>query len=1276
MWGAAGAGIILVLLIAAAALLPRVLNTDAIGRNLASEFEARYHIRSERIKISFLPFPRVVMYGVGTTIPDTVTASAEAVILHPKILPLLMGKFAPAKIELLSPMITATLPEQRYESAAKSFTERLLHVKERISLLQATLVAAMPGVVINARNGGLELCCGQNRTFFFEEIDLRISVHAQKADFELRSGKSNLWRALTFSGRVDIGTLKGSGELNLTGGNPADLMRYLNTSASDKIGDSQIDLSITLSTGGPKSARADFTASVPQFTLEGGPQDPALSPQPPPEKGGNQQSVVMSNGALTGSLTIDTNGIDFSISHLQFDNPHLNLTASYVERYSDQSLTLVIEGRQIDAATARSILLTVDKENKGLRRVFEIIRKAQVPVIVFRSRAKNASDLKKYENFTLSGSLEKGVVFAPKAELLVSNVSGDVVVEDGILSAWHLSGQSAGSSTRDAELEIGLPHDNHLFHLDLPVVADLSELPDVLKRVVGSGAFRQELAQMKDVTGKAQGRLVLGENLKALAVKVETGPFHLAGRYGRFPDPLDLEGDSFLLEGSKVSVTSLSGKSGSSSFDHVDLSYDWGEAKVLEMDSRGKSVVSVDLLIPYLKTHESWKYLLDGTPKGSLAVKSIRLIGPRAGSSGWVLKASGLVEDVVVENKQLKGPLSLKTGAFEIDGDEVTLKGINAVMADSSLSISGNITGYLDHVKKLDLQLSGRLGPAGNKIAASLAGFPQALRAISNLEVQSSRLTWDNEPKTTFKGQMQLAAGPRITVDLVKTPRELSIENLVIKDEDSDATISTTFGQDQLEIGFSGKLSNKTADRLLIDNRLLTGPIEGKFTSHLYLDAPGKSSAQGEVSISGFQLPVNLPVPARIESAALEADGNILKVKSAMISWSGSRLSLAGSVAITGSAYLVDMNAFADTFDLESMLREMENGKGQEEVGPVSPVLSHPVDYHAQVSPQSPKTAWEAPFRGIIRVRSQYLSYGKITWNPANADVVLSPGSVDIRLTQANVCGISTPGSITISPGGLKISLSLSAKDQDIESTLACLFNKQHILSGSYTLTGHLAAGGGATESTSSPPPKTEPGKGGPEGAGMSAGGPVRLADSLEGEVEFKAKDGRIFRFDTLTKIISLLAVSEIYRGVVPDLAGEGCSYKSIEAKGKIKNGKLILSDSVVNGPCIKTVFRGEIDIARQKVDVVALVAPFRTVERVVNATPLMGKVLKEAFVTLPVHISGNLADPAVVLLSPSAVGEELFGVMKRVVKLPLTIFQPLVENEASPNKRAVDGGK
>ena len=235
-----------------------------------------------------------------------------------------------------------------------------------------------------------------------------------------------------------------------------------------------------------------------------------------------------------------------------------------------------------------------------------------------------------------------------------------MLIENGILNATDISGQSAGSSTSNGVLRIGLPKDDDTFHLDLPLSADLSELPEVLKRVVHNEAFRRELSQITDVSGKAQGRLVLGERLHAVRVRVESGPFQLSGRYSRIPEPIDLEGSSFLLDGSKISVESLAGKSGKSSFERIDLNYDWGEEKLLEINSQARSVVSMDLLNPCLRAHEYWKNFLDGPSTGLLVLNSLRFSGPPADRSKWVFNASGSVEDVVVQAQAIKRPFDLE----------------------------------------------------------------------------------------------------------------------------------------------------------------------------------------------------------------------------------------------------------------------------------------------------------------------------------------------------------------------------------------------------------------------------------------------------------------------------------------------------------------------------------------------------------------------------------------------------------------------------------------
>jgi hypothetical protein len=1213
IWVVSGAGILLVLLAALALILPHILDAGAIGRNVAAELDARYHIRAEKVDIVFLPSPRMTMLGVKTTIAETQTVTADAVSIYPKILPLLVGKLAPAEIELLNPMITAMVPEQLPEHPSKSLSQRLQRFKDIVPQVHAAILEAMNGVVIEVRNGGLQLCCGDNHVLLFEEIDLRTSVHAQRVDFELTSGKSALWQALTFSGWLDTVAMKGSAELNLTGGNPKDLLRHLNAPEFDEIGDSQIDLSVALSTGGPKNFHADFTASVQQLNFEGSPQ-----------------SLAMSNGSLSGAFAVDQDGIDFSLSRFRFDYPRVSLTANYVERYRDESVTLNIEGRETDVGSIKSFILAANKHDPVIRRVFQIIREAEVPEVLFSARAKSPSELINPQNFTVRGSIENGVVFVPKPNLNISDVRGNLVIEGGVLDATNLSGHTAGSSTSNATLRIGLKEHNAPFHMDIPLEADLSELPDVLRRVVDNEQFRHELTLIKDVTGKAQGKLILGESLDDVMSKVESGAFHLYGRYGRLPEPVDLEGSSFLFEGSKISAAALAGKSGKSSIAGVDISYDWGTAKLLQIESKAKSVVSMDILGPYMRANEYWKTVLDGPPKGILVLDSLRFSGWPSDPSKRQFDASGSVEEVVFQNKQLNGPLNLKTGGFEINGQEIVLNAISAVLADSALSISGKITGYLEQPRKVDLQLSGRLGPEGNKIVASLAGLPPSIRAISNLNLLSSRLTLDKEPKAAFHGEMQFPDGPDVMIDLIKTPRELSINNLTVKDKNSDAAMSITTGDNLLQIGFSGKLSNKTVDLLIVDNKFLRGPMEGKFNARIYPDTPDKSTVQGVLKVAGLQLPANLPVSMPIENAAMEGDGNKINVQSAMISWDGSKLNLAGSIARTGDAYIVDMNASADSLDLDSIIKSRDN-------------LAREMENAAQPGADRPKKAWEAPIQGTIRVKCQQLSYGKLVWNPADADVLLGPGSIDVRLSQANLCGISTPGDINITPQGLSITLKPSAEDQDLQAALMCFFNKQHILSGSYTLKGNLAARG-----------KDD-----------------NLMESLEGNLEFKAKEGRIFRFNTFSKIISLLSITEFYRGVLPDLMHEGCAYHTIESQGKIKNGKLVLSDSVIDGPCIKMVFHGEIDMVRRKVDLIALVAPLRTVERVVGAAPVMGKILNESLVTLPVKISGDLEDPNVVLLSPSAVGEELFDVMKKVFKLPLAIFQPERENEAAHNTDA-----
>ncbi len=1215
IWGGTGAGIFAVLLVALVLVLPQILNTDAIEHTIASTLETRYHVRTERVEIAILPYPRLILHGARMTVPEVLTANAEQVAVSPKLLPLLTGKIMPSSVDMLTPRVVARLPEQSASNQSEAAAHhRIARIRDKLAQLQGTILAAMPGVVFDINDGSLEIYSGQDRVFWFQEIDLRSSVHAHGIEFELSTGKSDLWNAFTFNGRLDPSTWKSSGELNLTGGTPLDAIRYFLPAASQRVSDAQVDLKLNISADGPGNIRADFNATVPQLTLDD-----------------ELDKTVVQNGLIAGFLVADNEGVDVSLTQFRLDYPRLSITGRYVEKYADQSFGIDLEGRDTDATAVRSAILAWDKDSQVVRKIFEIIRAGEVPTITFSAHTNKASELKKLENFTIKGRIEKGTIFPPKAELLVEDARGDVTVSNGILEAMNLYGKTAtGTTTFDGSLRIGLRGGDAPFHLDLPLDADLSELPDVLNRVVDSEAFKHELALIKDVKGRARGRLLLGENLKDVKVRVETGQFQLDGRYDRIAEPLELSGASFLLEGSKVSGTGLAGKIGRSKFTDLTASYDWKDGKNLQFNTSVMAVVSLDLLNPVINWPENWQKAMNGSlPKGVLVFDSLDFKGPIPDRSKWAFKAGGTIEEVTFHSNRLTGPVKLSSGTFDLSDDDVRLKEVGATLADSSVTVSGTLKGWFENLRSADLTFGGQLGPKGNRDIAGIVGLPSALRAISNLVVSNSHMVWKKDQSTVFDGEMQVSSGPRVTIGKVeRTKAELSIEDLAIKDPDSDAMISIKSGEGQVNVKFSGTLSNRTVDKLLTENKMLTGPIQGKFNAQLFLDSPKKSTAQGQVRISGFQLPLNRAVPARIENATLEANGNRIDVRSAVISWNGSRLSLGGNITITEAAYNVDMNAFADDLNLESLLKSKEESKGDG------------TDL-VEKAEQKPGKAWDTPVRGTIRVRSERLTYGKLTWNPANADLVLSPGLIDVRINQANLCGISTVGKIAITRDGLKLAITPKSRDQDLEPALSCIFNKQHLLSGKFDMTGNLTAS-------------------------VNGG---KLVDTLEGDIDFTAKHGRIYRYDTFAKIVSMLSITEIYRGVLPDLFTEGCAYDKIIVKGKIKNGKLTLSESVVDGPCVKMVFRGDVDFAKKKMDVNALVTPLRTVDRIVGAVPVLGKLLDGVFFSVPVRVLGDISDPAVIPMSPTAVGEELFGFMKRTFRLPLTILQPLAEGQGSQDQ-------
>ena len=89
--------------------------------------------------------------------------------------------------------------------------------------------------------------------------------------------------------------------------------------------------------------------------------------------------------------------------------------------------------------------------------------------------------------------------------------------------------------------------------------------------------------------------------------------------------------------------------------------------------------------------------------------------------------------------------------------------------------------------------------------------------------------------------------------------------------------------------------------------------------------------------------------------------------------------------------------------------------------------------------------------------------------------------------------------------------------------------------------------------------------------------------------------------------------------------------------------------------------------------NLVVLVAPFKTVDRIVKIIPLVGTIMGGNLISIPFRAIGDLGDPDVIPLSPTAVGSGMLGILERTLKLPITIIQPVLPGSKDEETKEKD---
>jgi hypothetical protein len=381
-------------------------------------------------------------------------------------------------------------------------------------------------------------------------------------------------------------------------------------------------------------------------------------------------------------------------------------------------------------------------------------------------------------------------------------------------------------------------------------------------------------------------------------------------------------------------------------------------------------------------------------------------------------------------------------------------------------------------------------------------------------------------------------------------------------------------------------------------------------------DRIDQSRVNGTIQAGNLSYRGYMGSPILLNTISLKALGDKVQVESAKLAWKDTEVAVRGNVGKDPGGLLVDLTVESEGFTWEKVPRIVEREKKKKTDEPGG---------------QKGGIFGAVPVHGTIDVNAAYFQYGELRWEPFAFDLNLEGKRVEVKITNGRLCGIPTEATVKGSPEPVELKAEAGAESGELSQT-PCFLDAR-LATGQFDFIGDIAAWGASED----------------------------LIRNLHGQFTITAENGRIYRFGLLSKILSVVNITEIFKGRAPDVTGEGLGYKSAKFTGKIEQGRLELEEGYIDGHSMGLAFKGGIDLSARKLDATVLVTVLKTVDTILENIPILGGILGENFIAIPVQVRGDINDPSVVPLPPSAVGSGLLGILERTLKLPGKLIQPLI---------------
>ncbi len=163
------------------------------------------------------------------------------------------------------------------------------------------------------------------------------------------------------------------------------------------------------------------------------------------------------------------------------------------------------------------------------------------------------------------------------------------------------------------------------------------------------------------------------------------------------------------------------------------------------------------------------------------------------------------------------------------------------------------------------------------------------------------------------------------------------------------------------------------------------------------------------------------------------------------------------------------------------------------------------------------------------------------------------------------------------------------------------------------------------------------------------------------GRFSVQISEGVLHQFQVLSKVFSLLNVSQIFALQLPDMHSEGMPFQTLSANFALDKGVLKSEDLTIQSAAMNMAYAGQFNLISKDLDLSLAIHPLGTVDKIVSRIPVAGWLLtgeNKAFLTAHFTVQGKVGDLTVLPMPLDTLSEPTIGLLRRTLGLPFKLLQ------------------